>query len=162
MSRGFISAVTCTAADWLAHGDEVVAREPVGTVTLTTWPGEWRYVVGNPHWPAAWFVPWVNGSAGMAGREEFVRRALEGRWPTVRQWNLPPSETLTYGGHDVGLAAGSISVESEDIYLPIRPDIAERLLEAAEAGERDRRHAAWGARQTAGNRRQRRAAGRGR
>jgi uncharacterized protein (TIGR02996 family) len=37
--RGFLESVTCSAADWLAHGDAIYAREPVTSVTLTTpWP----------------------------------------------------------------------------------------------------------------------------
>lgn len=37
--RGFVSHVTCTAADWLAHADALVAAHPVERVTLTTWAG---------------------------------------------------------------------------------------------------------------------------
>jgi uncharacterized protein (TIGR02996 family) len=32
--RGFVGAVTCTAADWLAHGPAVVAAQPVMRVAL--------------------------------------------------------------------------------------------------------------------------------
>jgi hypothetical protein len=41
--RGFLESVTCTAADWLAHGDAIYAREPVTEVTLTTWPTLYTY-----------------------------------------------------------------------------------------------------------------------
>ncbi len=34
--RGFISHITCTAADWLNHGDAIVIEHPIETVTLTT------------------------------------------------------------------------------------------------------------------------------
>ncbi len=37
-SRGFMSAVTCTAADWLTHGDRIVAAHPIEKVALTTLP----------------------------------------------------------------------------------------------------------------------------
>lgn len=36
--RGFIDSITCTAADWLAHADAILAQHPVQTVRLTTWP----------------------------------------------------------------------------------------------------------------------------
>lgn len=36
--RGFVSAVTCDAASWLAHGDSVVATQPVERVRLTSRP----------------------------------------------------------------------------------------------------------------------------
>jgi uncharacterized protein (TIGR02996 family) len=36
--RGFIESVTCTAADWLQHGDAIRAAHPVTWVRLTTWP----------------------------------------------------------------------------------------------------------------------------
>ncbi len=35
-ARGFIDEVTCTAADWLAHGDAIRAQHPLVAVTLTT------------------------------------------------------------------------------------------------------------------------------
>lgn len=37
-TRGFISDVSCTAADWLAHADEIRERQPVTRVRLATWP----------------------------------------------------------------------------------------------------------------------------
>ncbi len=37
--RGFVHALTCTAADWIAHADAIRAQNPVQAVTLTTWPG---------------------------------------------------------------------------------------------------------------------------
>ena len=36
LRRGFVEAVTCTAADWLAHGDAVRQAQPVTRVRLTT------------------------------------------------------------------------------------------------------------------------------
>ena len=36
--RGFIHSVTCTAADWLQHGDAILAEHPVREVRLTTGP----------------------------------------------------------------------------------------------------------------------------
>jgi uncharacterized protein (TIGR02996 family) len=36
--RGFVSAVTCTAADFLRHADAMTASQPIEEVTLTTMP----------------------------------------------------------------------------------------------------------------------------
>ncbi len=36
--RGFVERITCTAADWLAHGDVIRAACPVTKVALTTLP----------------------------------------------------------------------------------------------------------------------------
>jgi uncharacterized protein (TIGR02996 family) len=33
--RGFVEAITCPAADWLAHGVRVIERQPVRELTLT-------------------------------------------------------------------------------------------------------------------------------
>lgn len=37
-SRGFVAAVTCTAADFLQHGDAIREREPIERVKLTSRP----------------------------------------------------------------------------------------------------------------------------
>jgi uncharacterized protein (TIGR02996 family) len=43
--RGFVEAVTCTAADWLAHADAILAEHPVTAVTLTTMPARsWDFL----------------------------------------------------------------------------------------------------------------------
>ncbi len=38
--RGVVASVTCTAADWLTHGDGLLTRHPVERVRLTTEPNE--------------------------------------------------------------------------------------------------------------------------
>lgn len=37
-ARGFVESVTCASADWLAHGDAILAQHPVTAVRLTTRP----------------------------------------------------------------------------------------------------------------------------
>lgn len=44
-TRGFVSSVTCTAADWLVHADTLTASQPIERVELTTWPEMHR----SPH-----------------------------------------------------------------------------------------------------------------
>ncbi len=53
--RGFIHALTCTAANWLAHAEALLATQPVRQATLTTLPGgpygsvATRFVTEWPH-----------------------------------------------------------------------------------------------------------------
>lgn len=83
--RGFVARVTCRADDWAAHGDALLAREPVRTVTLTSWPTwsssrcGWRF---NPD--AVW-VP---------GGDLFL--ALRNRWPGIA-FQLPSEPAVTWG-----------------------------------------------------------------
>ncbi len=58
ISRGFISGVTCTAEDWIAHAEAILAVQPVREVTLTTWPGsEYGWVViFEERWPGIKFT----------------------------------------------------------------------------------------------------------
>lgn len=37
---GFVEAITCAAADWIAHADAILAAHPIRDVWLTTWPSE--------------------------------------------------------------------------------------------------------------------------
>lgn len=64
--RGFVASVTCTAADWLAHADAILAAQPVQEVTLTTWP-EW------------------GDNRNAATASDWCKR----RWPSVKTWHLP-------------------------------------------------------------------------
>ena len=101
--RGFVEAVTCTAADWLAHGDALLAAHPVTEVTLTTRPtgreyGDLRARIDkagrecrrrllprgmgrhNAHWYAFWDNP-------------DPLRVFKALWPRVKVWHLPdPTE----------------------------------------------------------------------
>jgi uncharacterized protein (TIGR02996 family) len=57
--RGFVEAVVCRAADWLAHAAALLARHPIREVTLTTLPtwqmlalllGHEEPIIGVPRW----------------------------------------------------------------------------------------------------------------
>lgn len=84
--RGFVESITCTAADWLQHGDAVLAAHPVTKVTLTSRPeldnfrtapaidGVMCRLSGRAteaEWPAG------------AALTSVARRLLEAEWPGV-------------------------------------------------------------------------------
>lgn len=80
--RGFIEAVRCPAADWLAHGPAICALHPVERVEISDKsPVEWG-VLG-----AVWWAP-----GGMAGRdfsEEWDQRPGTLPAPLWRMMGLP-------------------------------------------------------------------------
>jgi hypothetical protein len=78
--RGFAHSVTCTAADWFAHGDAIRAAHPVRRVELTTWPGE------TPGWP---HQPLPDLPDGFTTRHPVRYDA----WPGV-DFELPPPPRL--------------------------------------------------------------------
>jgi uncharacterized protein (TIGR02996 family) len=77
--RGFVESVECDAAYWLAHGDAVLAANPVRSVRLTTWPNSPECDVCDDDGR-----PIVSG--GPAERE-YLRR----RWPGVA-FTLPSEQ----------------------------------------------------------------------
>ena len=69
--RGFIECVTCTAVNWLAHADAIVATHPVTKVLLTTEPHERDFgAIEKMDWAA--------------------RTATYYRWPGI-EFALPPA-----------------------------------------------------------------------
>ncbi len=72
--RGFVFHVACTAADWLEHGDAILAAAPVEEVTLTTWP--------------------FFDHSGDPASELDCQVQLRLRWGKVRYWHLPPAESV--------------------------------------------------------------------
>ncbi len=102
--RGFVHSITCTAADWLEHGDRISAPvplpedvrgfQPVEEVTLTTMPevevrdtcyagGEFRLPGGE--WK---YISWSSQADPQV--PPVVERLLHIRWGRVRHWHLPP------------------------------------------------------------------------
>ena len=93
--RGFISAVTCSAADWLTHGDAVLAAHPVTEVRLTG--GLDPFMVGQ-------LMAETGDHPGLSGfdirGQGFCRDPeplLHRRWPRVRTWHLPPEPQVPFG-----------------------------------------------------------------
>lgn len=78
-ARGFVNSVTCTAADWLANADAILAAHPVRRVTLTTMPD----IVG--------FLGRGGQKRGFVGPidREWWLRALADEWRGVT-FELPP------------------------------------------------------------------------
>ena len=79
--RGFVHAVTCAAADWLAHGDAVLAAQPVREVRLTTYPTTAQLATMD--------IRWGDASQMFTG---LVRDTFAFRWPSVKVWHLPPAD----------------------------------------------------------------------
>ncbi len=102
--RGFVHSITCTAADWLEHGDAILAAQPVEEVTLTTWPTYER----DDDSGGRRYAPW-----GVSG--------LRSRWSRVRHWHLPPPDIRRM----VREATDRIGRDTEGVdvfsYEPIQP-----------------------------------------
>ncbi len=79
--RGFVHAITCTAADWLAHADAIRAQNPVQAVTLTTWPE---------------MAVWYEEDESPGSRKAMLRQ-LKRQWPGIT-FTLPDG---TIGAEDV-------------------------------------------------------------
>jgi uncharacterized protein (TIGR02996 family) len=92
--RGFVHAVTCTAADFLAHGDAIRAAHPVRSVTLTSWPdaeGCYAEFVREcfPGQPTAARVEWEASFQELgAARRCVVGQLLYTRYPGIT-FHLP-------------------------------------------------------------------------
>lgn len=90
--RGFIESVTCPAAAWVAHGDDMLAREPVRAVRLTTVEVDWPT---DDEWQAAYTTAGVTEECYFGGGEDQagpVHRAMfAARWPGV-EFELPPAD----------------------------------------------------------------------
>lgn len=108
--RGFIESVACTARGWIAYGDDVVAREPVTVVTLTTEP-DLQYHRGWLTLPGREKHGWRQDDEPTW--QPLCLRLLRAEWPTVREWHLPavpgihalpPADRhrLLYGEWDAG------------------------------------------------------------
>lgn len=86
--RGFVDLVMTDAASWLAHGDAILAREPVTAVTLTTWPevhvSSFGLMLDGDL--ATQILPWEKVRDHPGGQ---VAGALAARWAGVT-FTLPP------------------------------------------------------------------------
>lgn len=119
-TRGFVESVTCPAAAWVAHGDALLAREPVRTVTLTSWPHDlhldWnsherfaRYEVGVLYGRPRRLVRILSADLWSQQREPVTAaQILTATWPGV-EFVLPSHAYLavTWGN--------SITVTAEDV-----------------------------------------------
>lgn len=109
LRRGFFESITCTAADWLAHGDAILAEHPVTEVRLTTLPTyEWARENATLDWPT------IPGTDRMTNVWD---NALRHNWPSVRTWHLPPEHQRDERGRFAGMDMGRI--ESEGDYTEV-------------------------------------------
>ncbi len=128
-TRGFVSDITCTAANWLVHADTLTAAQPIERVTLTTWPemhrspqgtfkGDHRVTmfVSDKKYHAA-YVPQPTPN------EVACTILLNAEWPRIT-FTLPPE----------GLSLPLTFYEESFVGLPANPDA---VMQAA-AAEVDR------------------------
>lgn len=96
-AKGFVSAITCTAANAITHLDAILAAQPVQEVTLTTWPEverDWLNV-DNPRYRFRSrtkehdFVTISEESAMAMSRGPSIEEMLAAEWPRIKKWNLP-------------------------------------------------------------------------
>ena len=119
--RGFVGFVSCPAADWVAHGDAILAAHPVRRVRLSTTPAVyplmpvgasghfWRFD-GDPAGKSiplrdvderrariGEFAEARDGSVGtpLGEHTPFVRELCRLRWPGVA-FELPPPDAAYY------------------------------------------------------------------
>jgi uncharacterized protein (TIGR02996 family) len=103
--RGFVEAVTCTAADWIAHGDAILARQPVREATLTTQPELEFGPHGGKDCPQdvrlrgrTWRHTDESLMAATRSGPDMLRTALlAAEWPGVKTWCLPQSRLVWRG-----------------------------------------------------------------
>jgi uncharacterized protein (TIGR02996 family) len=87
--RGFVAAVICTAKDWLAHADALLAEHPVEHCTLTTRPECTRHIataIAFRVLPAEWTA---DGEPCAFDTDEGLGAELRRKWPGVA-FTLPP------------------------------------------------------------------------
>ncbi len=109
--RGFLEAMTCPAAWWLAHADAILAVHPVQTVTLTSLPPIHTTFTRPTYRAIAAGAPDVTDhisymlrgrklehrvspaesrhyEAGGIYRRGMMLELLKREWPRIRTWNL--------------------------------------------------------------------------
>ena len=84
VQRGFIQAVLCTAADWLAHADAILATHPVRKVVLTTRPTSAERQSRKKFNGLSEWMRFVHKYSGPDGTEKF----LKDYWPGI-EFELP-------------------------------------------------------------------------
>lgn len=100
--RGFVGEAILSAALWLAHGDSLLAGQPVEEVTLTGWSAVLRYKPDHDNGGGALYL----GAKGWSeerkrprfqartyhsatGEREAATLLLKAEWPRVKTWHLP-------------------------------------------------------------------------
>ena len=93
VSRGFISDLTCSWADFAAHSEAILRIAPIERVTLTTMP-EWGHQIGTEgnsvYWLDGEAEPVIYSAAELDAWEPVEDSLLRLRWPTIA-FTLPES-----------------------------------------------------------------------
>ncbi len=96
--RGWPETVICSAADWLTHGDAILAEHPITAVTLTTWPTldsltlstDLRFKFTNNSKEHR-----LNTNVMLFEDASQITQMLRMEWPRVKTWTLPPRHTVS-------------------------------------------------------------------
>lgn len=128
--RGFVEQITLTAADWLAHADQIYwhpeqgrpfpgGAQPLRKVVLTTWPGRVGSTSGIPafdFWviPREWDADGLGIACTLAERPEQTLRFLSGRWPHL-EFDLPQMPGVDAAG---SLGAAMHALFQSHVSLP--------------------------------------------
>jgi uncharacterized protein (TIGR02996 family) len=139
--RGFIEEIQFAAADWLAHGDALLAAHPVTTVRLADWPQcWWDWTDREVKIRKAWHP--VTGR--WEDRADSTLSALRAEWPAVRTWHLPPEPrqggTLRFGRTALPFDRATFAPPARVLPLTddVRADVARRVADAVAADARRR------------------------
>lgn len=71
VSRGFVSALTCSWPDWSRHAAAILERQPVERVTLTTHPDPWHKFIG------------YTGKVSERHKDGYAKLSTSGLWTRI-------------------------------------------------------------------------------
>lgn len=99
MWRGFPEIIACTWEDWKTHANEIMTKQPVREVRLSTWP-RWIDVIRHPE---------GRNPEVIEDGESAVLAVIKTIWPKIR-FELPPPE------YTVAEGTGNIQEWLERVY----------------------------------------------
>lgn len=98
--RGFVAAVTCTADDWLRHGDAITAAQPIEAVTLTTDfdPQDIHAVIHEGRIALSFAGREMIHDRRKCSRRDgwMIPDMLRAEWPRVKTWTLPTQTQIDF------------------------------------------------------------------
>jgi len=139
--RGFVDSISCPWDAWRDYGDAITAAQPVRRVTMTTEPPteespdhadnvDWLEFQGMPETAERLdeLRKWCSRQPGqlrnLRPHHRVLVALLSARWPSVREWVLPPDPNLIpdrlQDSASAFIASGRM-IEGEIIDVPLPP-----------------------------------------